>query len=34
MALLSALAMAVPTALGLFAGWVTYRALSDKRAPE
>ena len=34
MALLSALAMALPTALGLFAGWATYRALSDKRAPE
>ena len=34
MALLSALAMALPTALGLFAGWATYRALSDKLAPE
>ena len=32
MALLSALALALPTALGLFAGWSTYRALSDKRA--
>jgi hypothetical protein len=34
MALLSALAMALPTALGLSAGWATYRALSDKQAPE
>ena len=34
MALLSALAMALTAALGLVAGWATYRALSDKRPPE